>query len=59
MKAFPQRLAKQLMIAKSAATVKEEKHKNKLSVNFRYKNNFCLKYFCFKYIIICRNCDKE
>ncbi len=59
MKAFHQRLAKQLVFAESAAAVEKEKHKNKRSVNFRYKNNFFLKHFCFKYIIICRNCDKE
>ena len=37
--AFDQQLTKQLSVAKSAAVVKEEKHKFKLSVDLRYKNN--------------------
>jgi hypothetical protein len=39
MKTFHQQLAKQLIVAKSAAFVKEEKHKKKLFANFRCKNN--------------------
>jgi hypothetical protein len=38
-----QQLAKWLIVAKYDAAVKEEKHKNKLSVNFRNKNNIFLK----------------
>jgi hypothetical protein len=38
MKTFHQQLTKQLIVAKSAAAVKEEKHKKKLFVNLRNKN---------------------
>jgi hypothetical protein len=37
-----QQLAKWLIVAKSDAAVKKEKRKNKLSVNFRNKNNIFL-----------------
>ncbi len=59
MKTFHQQLTKQLIVAKSAAAVKEEKHKQKLFVNFRYKNNIFLQYFCFKYFIIYINYTKN
>jgi hypothetical protein len=39
MKTFHRQLAKQLIVAKSAAFVKEEKHEKKLFANFRCKNN--------------------
>jgi hypothetical protein len=37
MKTFHRQLAKQLIVAKSAAFVKKEKHKKKLFANFRCK----------------------
>jgi hypothetical protein len=42
MKTFHQQLTKQLIVAKSAAAVKEEKYTKKLFVNFMYKNNIFL-----------------
>jgi hypothetical protein len=43
--AFHQQRSKQKIVAKPAAAVKEEKHKNKPSVDFMCKNYIYLQFF--------------
>jgi hypothetical protein len=59
MKIFHQQLVKQLIVTKPAAVVKEAKHLNKSIINFVSKNSICIQYFCFKYITIYKNYDKN
>ncbi len=61
-KVFPQQGNGQLIVVKSATAVKEEKHRNKQSVDFMYKNYTYLQFFAFDtslHIVIMRKNDEN
>jgi hypothetical protein len=58
MKTFHQEWIEQLIVAKSAAAVNKEKHRSSKVLISGIKIIF-LQFFCFTFIFLCRNYDKN